>query len=62
MSIESSSEPKRIILLMRNSTYRGQAFYEAAKKLEIDVITGLDIHPDLADYWKVPLALQFDQP
>ncbi|MCB0163226.1 MAG: ATP-grasp domain-containing protein [Anaerolineae bacterium] len=61
MPLEFSSEPKRIILLMRNSTYRGQAFYEAAKKLDIEVVTGLDIHPDLADYWKVPLALQFDQ-
>lgn len=62
MPLESSAEPKRIILLMRNNTYRGQAFYEAAQKLGIEVITGLDIHPDLADYWKVPLPLQFDQP
>ncbi|MCB9078499.1 MAG: ATP-grasp domain-containing protein [Anaerolineaceae bacterium] len=47
---------------MRSSTYRGQAFYEAAKRLDIEVVTGLDIHAELADYWKVPLALQFDQP
>ena len=62
MASTSSTQSKRVILLMRNSTYRGQAFYEAAKRLDIEIITGLDIHPDLADYWKVPLALQFDQP
>lgn len=62
MTQEPSSQTKRIILLMRSSTYRGQAFYEAAKRLDIEVVTGLDIHAELADYWKVPLALQFDQP
>ncbi|MCB0208274.1 MAG: ATP-grasp domain-containing protein [Anaerolineae bacterium] len=62
MASTASPQSKRVILLMRNSTYRGQAFSEAAKRLDIEIATGLDIHPDLADYWKVPLALQFDQP
>ena len=23
---------------------------------------GVDVHPDLADYWKLPLSVQFDEP
>lgn len=62
MALNASDHPKRVILLIRHSSYRGQAFHEAARKLGIEIVTGLDIHPDLADYWNVPLALQFDQP
>ncbi|HMQ53680.1 MAG TPA: phosphoribosylglycinamide synthetase, partial [Anaerolineae bacterium] len=53
---------KRILLLMRNSSYRGRAFYEAAQRLGVEVVVGVDIRPDLADYWKLPLSIQFDQP
>lgn len=55
-------QSKRILLLMRNSSYRGRAFYEAAQRLGIEVVVGVDIHPDLADYWQLPLSIQFDQP
>lgn len=58
----TNTEPKRVILLMRTSTYRGQAFYQAAQRLGIEIIPGIDMHPELADYWRVQLALQFDQP
>lgn len=47
---------------MRTSTYRGQSFYQAAQRLGIEIIPGVDIHPDLADYWQVPLPVQFDEP
>jgi biotin carboxylase len=57
----NSSEPKRIILLMRASTYRAQSFYQAAGRLGIEAVVGLDIHPKLADYYQVPLGLQFDE-
>jgi biotin carboxylase len=62
MVSSSDSEVKRVILLMRASTYRAEAFYQAAERLGVEIVVGLDIHPDLADYWKVPLGLQFDQP
>ena len=58
----STSNPKRVILLLRNSSYRGKAFYEAAKELDIEIVVGVDMHPDLADYWNAPLGVQFDQP
>jgi biotin carboxylase len=47
---------------MRASTYRAPAFYRAAQKLGIQIIPGVDIHPELADYWQLQLALQFDEP
>lgn len=53
---------KRVILLMKPSTYRAEAFMAAAARLGIEVVPGLDIEPKLAEHWPVPLALQFDQP
>jgi biotin carboxylase len=57
-----STEPRRVILLLKPSTYRAQAFLDAAARLGIEVIKGLDLPPELAEYWQVPLALRFDQP
>ena len=54
--------PHRIILLSRVSTYRASPFHVAAKRLGIKVVHAIDIDPQLADYWKVPLPLQFDRP
>ncbi len=63
MTESTNNNPKKyVILLMRNSTYRGHAFYQAAQKLAVEIIPGLNIHPDLADYWQVSLPLQFDNP
>lgn len=62
MTNKPSTPCKRIILLMRASTYRAQSFYKAAERLGIEVVVGIDIHPELADYWQVQLPLQFDRP
>jgi hypothetical protein len=56
------AEIKRVILLMRVSSYRAQPFYQAAECLGIEVVPGLEMHPDLADYWQAPLPLQFEVP
>jgi biotin carboxylase len=53
---------RRVILLMRVSSYRGYAFREAARQLDIEIVAGIDIHPQLAKYWSVTLDLQFDDP
>ena len=58
----SGKSPRRVILLMRASTYRAQPFYDAAEQLGIEIVVGIDIHPDLAEHYKMPLGLQFDQP
>ncbi len=62
MSNSISTETKRVILLMRHSTYRGQSFYRAAQRLGVEIIPGIDMHPDLAEYWQVSLPIQFDDP
>jgi biotin carboxylase len=50
---------KRALLLMTPATYRAGAFMQAAKHLELDVIAGLDLPEMLADYWHVPLGVDF---
>ncbi|MEW5960606.1 MAG: ATP-grasp domain-containing protein [Chloroflexota bacterium] len=52
----------RVILLMRASTCRAGAFVEAADRLGIGVVRGIDIDPKLAEQWPVRLPLQFDRP
>ena len=53
---------KRVILLSRVSTYRSRPFVEAAKRLGIEVVHGVDMDPNLVDYWQIPLDIQFDKP
>ena len=60
--MKDAADPKRIILLMKVSTYRAEAFLKAAKDLGIEVVQGIDIDPKLADHWQVLLGLQFDEP
>ncbi|MDX1523477.1 MAG: ATP-grasp domain-containing protein, partial [Anaerolineae bacterium] len=62
MTAPTGPTPNRIILLMKVSTYRAGAFLDAANKLGIEVIQGVDIPPELANQWNVPLGLQFDEP
>jgi biotin carboxylase len=50
---------KRILLLMSPATYRAGAFVHAAQRLGLDVTVGLDLPDTLADYWHVPLGLDF---
>lgn len=52
----------RIVLLMGPSTYRSAAFLQAAERLELDVIRGLDLPDSLSDYWQVTLPLDFSRP
>jgi biotin carboxylase len=54
--------PPRVLLLYRASTYRAQPFLEAASRLGLEVVKGLDLPPELAEQWRIPLALQFDRP
>ena len=52
-------ETKRILLLMSPATYRAGAFLQAAKALDLEVVVGIDLPETLADYWHVPLGLDF---
>src|SRR5918912_3101031 len=53
---------KRIILLMGSLTYRANAFVQAAERLGLEVVKGLDMPKPLAQYWRPPLALDFRDP
>ena len=62
MAHSTSTDPVRVILLLKAATYRARPFLEAAARLGIEVIKGIDLAPALAGYWQVPLGLQFDEP
>lgn len=62
MKKDQLTQPVRVILLLKPSTYRAQAFLEAASRLGIEIIKGVDLPPELAEQWRAPLAVQFDQP
>jgi Biotin carboxylase len=53
------NEPKRVLLLMSPATYRAGAFLQAAQRLHLEAVVGLDLPAALADYWQVPLGLEF---
>jgi len=52
-------QAKRILLLMSPATYRAGAFLGAAERLQLEVVVGIDLPESLADYWHVPLGLDF---
>jgi biotin carboxylase len=57
-----NEKKKRIILLMSPATYRGGAFLSAAKRLNLEVVVGIDLPETLAEYWHVPLGVDFATP
>src|SRR5579884_50953 len=50
---------KRVLLLMSPATYRAGAFLSAAQRLDIEVVVGIDLPETLADYWHVPLGVDY---
>jgi biotin carboxylase len=50
------------LLLMSPATYRAGAFLKAAQRLHLEVAVGLDLPEPLAEYWQVPLGLDFHNP
>lgn len=57
--VDTDTERKRILLLMSPATYRGGAFLKAAHQLNLEVIVGIDLPDTLAEYWHVPLGVDF---
>ena len=60
--LSTNNEKKRIILLMTPVTYRAGAFLGAAKRLNLEVVVGIDLPETLAEYWHVPLGVDFANP
>ncbi len=55
----ATEERKRILLLMSPATYRAGAFVSAAQRLNLEIVVGIDLPETLADYWHVPLGVDF---
>lgn len=53
---------RRVLLLMPTTSYRGEAFFEAARRLGVELLAGSDRCHVLAGEWGVPLALDFRDP
>jgi biotin carboxylase len=47
------------LLLVTPGTYRAEAFMEAAQALDVDIVRALDLPPQLANEWDVPLKTDF---
>ncbi len=56
---EGLGSTKRLLLLVSPATYRAGAFLEAARRLGIEVVRGVDVPAGLADWWDLPLPLDF---
>ncbi len=58
-SVTPEQISKRIILLIGSRTYRANPFVEAAERLGLEVVKGIDLPKELADYYKPTLPLDF---
>src|SRR5579863_2532364 len=47
---------------MTPATYRAGAFLSAAKRLKLAIVVGIDLPETLAEYWHVPLGVDFANP
>ena len=59
-AVDPPGEKKRVLLLYSPSSYRSGPFLEAARKLDLDVIQGVDMPEPLAEFWHMPLGVDFN--
>ena len=59
---ELNSQSCRILLLTTTRSYRGAAFLQSAKKLNIEVVQGVNMPEELAATWPGGLSLDFGRP
>ena len=52
----------RILLLLTAHTYRAAPFLAAAERLGIEIVTAVDLPPQLAAQWQVTLGLDYRDP
>jgi biotin carboxylase len=62
MDMQDPITNKRIILLSSSLSYRAEPFKEAACKLGLELIQGLDMPQPLAEYWRATLPIDFKEP
>lgn len=49
----------RVLLLLTATTYRAQAFVDAAARLGVEVVAATDMPKALAEFWQQPLGIDF---
>jgi len=57
--ISNLKSAMRVLLLIGGRTYRAQSFVQAAEKLGLEVVKGIDLPQDLAEFYNPTLPLQF---
>ena len=55
----TESDKTRVILLIGTQTYRGAPFIEAAERIGLEAVKGLDMPKPLARHWRATLPLDF---
>jgi biotin carboxylase len=61
-SPKSASSSPRILLLLTPHTYRAAPFMAAAERLGVEVVTAVDMPRKLAEFWREPLGVDFNDP
>ena len=59
---DETRHTRRVMLLITARSYRGEAFLQAGQRLGIEVIQVIDMAHELADFWRYPLGIDFNQP
>ncbi len=59
---DTHSQTCRVLLLTTTRSYRGAPFLQAAKKLDIEVVQGVNMPEELAADWPGGLSLDFGRP
>jgi biotin carboxylase len=54
--------PRRVMLLISPSSYRGGAFLRAAERLELETVQAIDLPEPLAREWNIELGIDFSKP
>ncbi len=58
----SASSTPRVLLLLTPHTYRAAPFMAAAERLGVEVVTAVDMPKKLAEFWREPLGVDFNDP
>ncbi len=61
-AIPTHTPTRRVLLVITARSYRGEAFMQAAQRLGIEIVPVIDMAHDLAEFWRVPLGVDFNQP
>ena len=56
---ENPAQRKRLLLLLSPNSYRAGPFLDAAHKLDVEVVKGIDVPRGLEEVWDLPLAVDF---